>query len=260
VLRELQVTTSAGPETVRLAMWSGPRNLSTALMRSFGNRADTVVVDEPLYAHYLVVTGLDHPGRDDVIAAQPHDWRAVAQALTGRIPGGHRVYYQKHMTHHLTPDVGREWLAGVTNAFLVRDPAGVVASYAKVRSEPTLEDLGLPQQVEIFRACADRLGTPPPVVDAADLLAAPGPVLAALCDRVGLPFDEAMLAWPPGPRAEDGVWAPHWYASVERSTGFGPPRGERPEVPDRLLPLLERCLPYYEELLPHRILAPAASS
>jgi hypothetical protein len=159
------------------------------------------------------------------------------------------------MTHHLTPDVGRGWLAGVTNAFLVRDPAGVVASYAKVRGEPTLEDLGLPQQVEIFRACADRLGAAPPVVDAADLLAAPREVLTVLCERVGIPFDEAMLRWPAGPRPDDGVWAPYWYASVEASTGFGPPRAETPEVPDRLRPLLERCLPYYDELRPYRIAA-----
>ena len=159
------------------------------------------------------------------------------------------------MTHHLTPDVGRDWLAGVTNAFLVRDPAGVVASYAKVRGEPTLEDLGLPQQVEIFRTCADRLGVAPPVVDAADLLADPPGVLARLCARVGIPFDEAMLHWPPGARPDDGVWAPHWYASVEASTGFGPPRDEAPEVPDRLRPLLERCVPYYEELRPYRIAA-----
>jgi len=234
-------------------MWSGPRNLSTALMRSFGNRPDTVVVDEPLYAHYLLATGLDHPGRDDVLAAQPHDWREVTDALTGPVPDGRPIYYQKHMTHHLTPDIGRDWLALVSNAFLVRDPAGVVASYAKVRGEPTLEDLGLPQQVEIFRACADRAGEAPPVVDAADVLADPRGVLSALCSRLGIGFDERMLAWPAGPRATDGVWAPHWYASVEASTGFGPPPKGEPVVPDRLQPLLGRCLPYYAELRPYRL-------
>lgn len=239
--------------SVRVAMWSGPRNLSTALMRSFGNRSDTVVVDEPLYAHYLLRTGLDHPGREQVLAAQDTDWRAVVAGLTGPVPGGRSVYYQKHMTHHLLPDVGRDWLDAVTNAFLIRDPAQVVASYAKVRGEPTLEDLGLPQQVEIFRRCCERTGTPPPVVDANDLLADPAGVLRRLCDRLGLPFEERMLAWPPGPRPEDGVWSPHWYSSVEASTGFATPSDRPAEVPARLLGLLDRCRPAYEELAPFRI-------
>ena len=199
---------------VRIAMWSGPRTISTAMMRSFGNRPDTAVVDEPLYAAYLRATGLDHPGREEILASQDDDWRRVTAALVGPVPGGHAVYYQKHMTHHLLPQTGRDWLGGVTNAFLVRDPAGVVASYAKVRGEPTLEDLGYPQQVEIFRACADLTGTAPPVVDADDLLADPRAVLLALCARLGIDFDERMLSWPPGPRPTDGVWARHWYASV----------------------------------------------
>jgi hypothetical protein len=236
-------------------MWSGPRNISTALMRSFGNRPDTAVVDEPLYAHYLATTGLDHPGRAAVVAAQSTDWRVVVDDLLGSVPGGRSVWYQKHMTHHLLPDIGRGWLAEVTHAFLVRDPAYVVTSYAKVRGEPTLDDLGLPQQVEIFRACADRLGAAPPVVDAADVLADPRTSLTALCAAVGLAFDERMLAWPPGPRATDGVWAPYWYAAVEASTGFGPPVREPAVVPDRLRGLYERCLPFYEELAAHRLAA-----
>ena len=243
--------------TVRIAMWSGPRNISTAMMRSFGNRADTVVVDEPLYAAYLRATGLDHPGRDEILAAQDDDWRAVTAGLTGPVPGGKDVYYQKHMTHHLLPDMGRHWLRMVTNAFLIRDPAGVVASYARVRGEPTLADLGFPQQVEIFRACADADGAAPPVVDAADVLAAPGPVLRSLCERLRIEYDPAMLSWPPGSRDTDGVWAPHWYASVESSTGFGPPPSTAPQVPDHLRDLLERCQPYYDELAPHRIRVPA---
>jgi hypothetical protein len=241
------------PSPVRVAMWSGPRNISTALMRSFENRPDTSVVDEPLYAFYLRATGIEHPARDEILAAQSDDWGEVTRQLTGPVPGGRAVYYQKHMTHHLLPEVGRAWLGDLTNAFLIRDPAGVVASYAKVRGEPTLEDLGFPQQVEIFRSCADRLGQAPPVVDAADLLAAPGPMLSLLCERLGIGFDEAMLTWPAGPRASDGVWAPHWYAAVERSTGFAPPNPSVVEVPDHLLPLLERCRPFYDELLPHRL-------
>jgi Sulfotransferase domain len=236
-------------------MWSGPRNVSTAMMRSFGNRRDTTVVDEPLYAAYLRATGIVHPGREEILAAQSDDWRVVTAQLTGPVPDGATVYFQKHMAHHLLPQFGRGWLAGVSNAFLVRDPAGVIASYAKVRGEPTLEDLGFPQQVEIFRSCADRAGAPPPVVDAADLLAAPEPVLRLLCDRLGLAFDPAMLSWPAGPRPSDGVWAQHWYAAVEASTGFARPASASRLVPDHLLGLLERCQPYYDELATHRLTA-----
>ena len=248
-----QVSQVEGAGPVRIAMWSGPRNISTALMRSFEHRPDTTVVDEPLYAYFLRATGLDHPGRDEILASQSDDWVVVTQQLTGPVPGGRAVYYQKHMTHHLLPEVGRGWLADVTSAFLLRDPAGVVASYAKVRGEPTLEDLGFPQQAEIFRACADRDGVAPAVVDAADVLAAPGPMLALLCDRLGIAFDDAMLSWPPGPRDSDGVWAPHWYAAVERSTGFGPPSAGAGDVPDHLRGLLEQCRPYYDELYAHRL-------
>jgi len=240
---------------VRIAMWSGPRNISTAMMRSFGNRADTAVVDEPLYAFYLRSTGLDHPGREQILASQDDDWRVVTAALTGPVPGGRPVYYQKHMTHHLLPDVGRDWLSKVTNAFLIREPAGVVASYAKVRGTPTVEDLGFAQQVEIFRACTDRTGRAPAVVDAADLLADPERILRLLCERLGIGFDPVMLAWPAGPRPSDGVWARHWYAAVEKSTGFTRPTGAAaaPAVPGHLQRLLERCRPCYEELAAHRL-------
>jgi Sulfotransferase domain len=240
---------------VRIAMWSGPRNISTAMMRSFGNRPDTVVVDEPLYAAYLRATGLDHPGREEILASQDGDWRSVTAALVGPVPGSRPVFYQKHMTHHLLPETGRGWLGGVTNTFLVRDPAEVVASYARVRGDPTLEDLGFPQQMEIFRACADLTGLAPIVVDAADVLADPRGLLTVLCERLGIGFDDAMLSWPAGPRPTDGVWATHWYASVERSTGFGSASTTRPEVPQRLLGLLERCRPYYDELRGRRITA-----
>jgi hypothetical protein len=232
---------------VRIAMWSGPRNVSTALMRSFGARPDTLVVDEPLYAHYLLATGIEHPGRDDVIASQPSRWQDVAAALTGPLPSGIAVYYQKHMTHHLLPDMGRDWIGMLSNAFLIRDPVQVVASYAKVRGEPTLQDLGYPQQAEIFR------GYGGPVVDAADLLRDPAGVLARLCAALRIDFDPAMLSWPAGRRDTDGVWAPHWYAAVEASTGFAP-YVERPaEVPDRLRHLVDAARPYYDELAAHRL-------
>jgi hypothetical protein len=232
--------------TTRVAMWSGPRNISTAMMRSFGSRADTVVVDEPFYAHYLAVTGLDHPGRDAVLASQPNRWEDVAAALTGPLPAGVAVFYQKHMAHHLLPGMGRSWLAGLTHAYLIRDPAHVVASYARVRDEPTLADLGYPQQLEIFRAYGG------PVVDAADVLRDPAGTLRRLCAALGIPFDEAMLHWPAGPRDTDGVWAPHWYAAVQASTGFAPYRPAPAEVPARLRPLVAAAQPYYDELAAHR--------
>ncbi|MEU7908970.1 HAD family hydrolase [Actinoplanes sp. NPDC049118] len=233
--------------TTRVAMWSGPRNISTAMMRSFGARADTVVSDEPFYAHYLAVTGLDHPGRDAVLASQPNRWQDVAAALAGPLPVGVTVHYQKHMAHHLLPGMGRSWLPALTHAYLIRDPAHVVASYARVRGEPTLADLGYPQQAELFRAFGG------PVVDAADVLRDPAAVLRRLCAALGLDFDPAMLRWPPGPRATDGVWAPHWYAAVRASTGFAPYDPAPAEVSDRLRPLVEAARPYYDELAAHRL-------
>ena len=228
-------------------MWSGPRNLSTAMMRSFGNRGDCTVVDEPLYAAYLAETGLDHPGRDEVIASQPTDWRVVCAGLTGGAVAT-PVQYQKHMTHHLLPSVDRAALAGLHHAFLVRDPERVLTSYSKVREEPTIDDLGLPQQVELF----ERYGGP--VVDAADVLRDPAGTLGLLCAALGIDWDDAMLAWPPGPRDTDGVWAPWWYAGVEASTGFASASpGSGDPLPDRLRPLLEQCLPSYDALAPYRL-------
>ncbi|GAA4376100.1 branched chain amino acid aminotransferase [Nocardioides caricicola] len=216
-------------------------------MRSFENRSDCSVVDEPLYAAYLAATGLDHPGRDQVIASQPTDPGEVVAALTAG-PVATPVQYQKHMTHHVLPSVPRAPLQALTHAFLVRDPERVLTSYAKVREEPTLEDLGLPQQLELFETYGG------PVVDAADVLRDPRGTLTLLCDALGIAFDDAMLAWPAGPRDTDGVWAPHWYAGVEASTGFAPySPGSGDPLPDRLAPLLERCRPYYDALAPYRL-------
>ena len=223
---------------MRIAMWSGPRTLSTATMRAWENRADTVVVDEPLYASYLARTGLDHPGRDEVLASQSTDWRVVLEQLT-TAPHEREIQYQKHMTHHVLPEVDLDAFAGLRHAFLVRDPRELLASYARVREEPTLADLGLEQQVALYR----RFGGP--VVDAADLLRDPSGTLRGLCAALDVPFDPAMLAWPPGPRDTDGVWAPHWYASVEASTGFGPYRPVQVELPAHLAELAEQCAPYY---------------
>ncbi len=232
----------------RIAMWSGPRNISTAMMRAWENRPDTVVRDEPLYGHYLLKTGLDHPGRDTVIASQQTDWRQVIAALTGPIPGGHTVFYQKHMAHHFLPEIDPEWLDSVVNCFLIRDPREVLASYARTRSNPTAHDLGFPQQLEIFERVRDRTGRVPPVLDTRDILENPRRMLRLLCDAVGVPFSDAMLSWPPGPRATDGPWAEHWYASVEQSTGFAPYRPRSPVIPDALRPVVEDCEPCYRHL------------
>jgi hypothetical protein len=230
-------------------MWSGPRTVSTALMRSFENRPDTVVADEPLYGYYLARTGIDHPGRDKIMASMPSDWPVVLTQLTqGPVPSGRAVFYQKHMTHHLLPEVDRAALAGLRHAFLIRDPRRLLASYARVRSEPTLADLGLAQQAEIFAAFGG------PVIDSADILRDPRGSLEALCAELGLRFDSAMLSWPVGPRVSDGVWAPYWYQSVWQSAGFGPAAPDAPaELPPGLEQLAAECQPFYDELAAVRL-------
>ena len=247
---------SRGPAVARIAMWSGPRTLSTALMRSFGNRSDAVVVDEPLYGYYLAETGIEHPGRDEIMASMPVRWTEVVDELTSApLPAGRTVYYQKHMTHHLLPAVDRGRLAGLRHAFLIRDPRRLLGSYAQVRDTPTLADLGLEQQAEIYR----RFGGP--VIDAADVAAKPRPMLEALCAALRIDFDDAMLAWPAGPHPADGVWAKYWYARVWASTGFdsggsgadaaasAPPA----PLPESLEALAARCQPFYDELAQARL-------
>ncbi|MEO6711072.1 MAG: HAD family hydrolase [Planctomycetota bacterium] len=238
---------------MRIAMWSGPRNLSTAMMRSFGNRADTFVTDEPLYAHYLKATGLAHPGADEVIETADTDWQRVVTWLTGPVPQGKSVWYQKHMTHHLLPEIARGWLEGLKHAFLLRDPRDVVPSLDLKFARPTLADTGMAQQLEIFELVRQRTGRVPPVIDAADLLRNPEVVLRALCTALELEFDPAMLHWPAGRRTTDGIWAKHWYHSVERSTGFAAETTRRRELSEQLVAICEECMPYYEALHGHRL-------
>ena len=239
---------------VRVAMWSGPRNISTAMMRAWENRGDCVVSDEPLYAHYLATTGLDHPGRDEVIAAGDTDWRRVAAALTGPVPGGRPLWYQKHMAHHLLPSIDTGWVHGLTNIFLIRDPALVVDSYLKSRSTVVPADIGLLQQARLFDEVASRLGEVPPVVDAETFLLDPRAQLRALCERIGVVFSDRMLNWPAGTRSSDGVWAPHWYSAVWRSTGFEPARPRRePALSAQAQQVADACRPAYEHLLAHRL-------
>ncbi|CAN5902760.1 branched chain amino acid aminotransferase [soil metagenome] len=238
---------------LRIAMWSGPRNISTALLRSWGNRPDTAVIDEPLYAHYLSQTGLDHPGADEVIASQATDWRAAVAGLIGEIPDGKAIYYQKHMAHHLLPDIGRDWLEAIEHAFLIREPGEMLTSLVKVLPKPRIEDTGLPQQVELFDRVRSRTGQTPPVIDARDVLNDPRRLLGLLCERLGVPFDEAMLSWPAGRRSTDGVWAKYWYENVQKSTTFQSYRPKGEPVPDHLRGVLDECVELYNQLHRQRL-------
>jgi hypothetical protein len=235
--------------TLRIAMWSGPRNISTAMMRAFENRPDTEVIDEPFYACYLAASGANHPMREEVLRSQPSDWRAVVDVLLGPAPRGAPIFYQKHMTHHMLPPFGLDWMAQCRNVFLIRRPDDVVASYRGIRDEVSLDAIGVPRQSEIFAREADRLGHAPPVIDSTDVAEAPRTVLEALCRTIGIAFDECMLSWPTGRRASDGVWAPAWYSNVERSTGFAPRMpAERAQMTPDLQRIADAARPYYDAM------------
>ena len=240
---------------IRIAMWSGPRNISTAMMRAWGNRPDTFVIDEPFYAFYLRATGKKHPGVDEIIATSENDWRKVVEQCRSRLSParGKKIFYQKQMTHHLLPEIDREWLVGMTNCFLIRDPREVILSYVKKQSDPTLEDLGFVQQAEIFDWVRARTGSIPPVIDASDVLQDPERVLRLLCTAAGIEFDKRMLSWPSGLRETDGVWARYWYGEVAKSTSFQPYKPREGIVPDRLHELHEQCREYYERLYEYRL-------
>jgi hypothetical protein len=240
-------------QPVRIAMWSGPRNISTAMMRAWGNRQDAFVIDEPFYAYYLKTTGKKHPGANELIAAGEVDWRKVVAHLTGPIPNGKRIFFQKHMTHHFLPEVDREWLGAMTNCFLTRDPREVIASYIKKRDDPTLEDLGFAQQTDIFDVVRTRTNSIPPVVDAKDVLEHPERMLRLLCDAVGVEFSGSMLSWPAGLRETDGLWAKYWYGEVASSTSFRPYRPRHDRVPGRLREICVRCCECYERLYHYRL-------
>ena len=236
-------------------MWSGPRNISTAMMRAWENRGDCAVSDEPLYAAYLATTGIDHPMRDEVIAAGDTDWRSVVRTLIGPAPDGEPIWYQKHMTHHLLPGMDRAWISQLANVLLIRDPREVVASYLKARATVTPEEIGLPQQIELYeQLCA--AGTPPPIIDAADFLRAPEAYLRAVCSLFGIEFTERMLHWPQGPRTSDGAWAPHWYAHVWQSTGFEqPPASPAIVLSPAGAEVAAACMPHFERLHAQRLRA-----
>lgn len=234
--------------TLRIAMWSGPRNISTAMMRSFSSRADCAVSDEPFYGCFLRETGIDHPLAAETMASMDCDWQSVRRGCGGAAPGGNTVWYQKQMAHHMVGPVAPDDLAGVTHAFLIRDPARMVASYAVKRERVTPDDLGAAATRAFFERERDRLGRAPPVVDAADVLRDPAGTLAALCAALGIGWDPAMLAWPAGPHPADGAWAPHWYGGVWGSTGFETREGAAPVLTPELAAVAQACQADYEAL------------
>jgi len=234
---------------IRLAIWSGPRNLSTAMMRSFGARADCAVSDEPFYANYLATSGVTHPMQDEIIAAHESDPDKVIAHLTGPVPGGKAIWYQKHMPQHLyLPNVRRDWLGDMRHALLIRAPERVVASFDAKRPAPTLEDIAAPQMDRLDAELTSLTGAPPVVFEAEDVRANPEGMLSALCAALDIPFDAAMLSWPKGRRETDGVWAKHWYRAVEQSTGFAPPPGPAGELAPPLAAVARAARPSFERL------------
>jgi Sulfotransferase domain len=238
---------------IRIAMWSGPRNISTAMMRSWGNRDDTVVIDEPFYAYYLKATGIQHPGADEVISIGETDWQKIIKHLIGTIADSKRIFFQKQMTHHLLPQIDREWLGAVMNCFLIRDPREVINSYIKKREDPALEDLGFAQQVEIFDFVRTRTNAIPPVIDARDVLQNPERILRLLCEAVGVEFNKSMLSWPSGLRDTDGNWATYWYGEVAKTTSFQRYSPSPSEIPAHFREIYERCRECYRELYEYRL-------
>ncbi len=234
-------------------MWSGPRNISTALMRSWESRSDTFVIDEPFYAHYLSVTNVDHPGRDEIVQSGETDQSVVSKGLISDIDDSCSIYFQKHMTHHMIPSVGREWMKDVVNCFLIRDPKDMILSYTKVNSNLSMHLLGLEEQYELFEYVTKINGRAPPVVDSKDILLDPRETLRLLCEKIGVVFSEEMLSWSKGVRDTDGIWAKYWYDNVINSTGFNIYRQKDDDVPSKYLGLYDECIKIYDELAKYKI-------
>tara|TARA_R100001244_G_scaffold96522_9_gene72371 strand:+ start:12819 stop:13556 length:738 start_codon:yes stop_codon:yes gene_type:complete len=241
------------PNPVRIAMWSGPRNISTAMMRSFGGRSDCAVSDEPFYGAFLQTTGQRQPMADEVIASMDCDWHSVADAMRGPVPGGKPVWYQKHMPHHMVADISIADFPDHRHAFLIRDPDRVVASYAAKRLEVTADDLGYARQLGYVDQAAQLTGKPPAILDSADILRDPESHLRALCSALEIPWDTGMLAWQAGGRTTDGVWAAHWYGRVLETTGFGGTESALPKLGQRERAVSDQCRDAYDRLSELRI-------
>ena len=232
-------------------MWSGPRNISTAMMRSWGSRSDTFVIDEPYYAYYLDQTNLDHPGREEVISEGELDVGKISNGLVSDINGNCSVYYQKHITHHLLGSIDREWMKSVINCFLIRNPKDMIISYSKVHPNLNMHLLGLEEQNEIFEYVKNITGEIPPIVDAKDVLLNPRNILSKLCGNIGITFSEEMLSWSRGPRDTDGNWGKYWYKNVMNSTGFNEYKSKKEDVPKEYEQLYQKCYILYKKL--HRL-------
>lgn len=240
-------------EPVRICLWSGPRNISTATMRSFEARGDCAVWDEPFYGYYLQQTGLDHPGREETLAAWPTDAEAIATACAGPAPDGQAEFFQKHMCQHMLDGLDLSWTKACRHIFLIRDPAEVAASFHATMAKTTAEDLGAIRQARLFDEISDLTGRRWPVVEGVDVLANPEGLLRQICAAIDIPFTQAMLSWPPGRRETDGPWAPYWYKRVEASTGFETPRPSPHAFPETLKPVVDACQPAYLHLRDHKL-------
>lgn len=238
---------------MRIAMWSGPRNLSTAMMYSFAARGDCAVWDEPFYAPYLAVSGKPHPMAAAIIAAHEADPAKVTARCKGPVPQEHSLFYQKQMPHHMLPGFDLTFMSACTNVFLIRHPARVIASYARKMESAELADIGFAAQAELFDREANRLGHAPVVIDSFDIRANPKAALTALCDAIGISFFEKMLHWPSGGHPGDGVWAQHWYGAVHGSTGFEAAEGQLPDLTGAYADLVQAALPFYDLLAQHKI-------
>ena len=240
-------------KNIRIAMWSGPRNISTALMRSFENRTDAYVTDEPFYAYFLKNSGEIHPAREQILKVQSSNWDEVSAMLTGNIPKDKNVWYQKHMAHHVFDDSNLEWTKDVINCFLIREPKEVINSYIKRFDLKNALQLGYSQQLKILNFIKDISGKEPIVMNAKDVLMDPETQLRGLCERVGVDFTSDMLSWPLGTRDTDGVWAPHWYSEVEKTTGFQPYTYANTSIEEKWSKIYESCLPDFELLNSYRM-------
>ncbi len=240
--------------TRKIAMWSGPRNISTAMMRSWENRPDCKVIDEPFYAYYLAQTKLKHPMYEDVLQSQPLQWQTVVEQL--KQDDEHDLFYQKHMTHHMLPDIDLSWCKEVSHCFLIRDPASVLNSYVKKIADVSSDDIGIERQFELYQQLCTLTGQEIPIINSVDVLRDPKGILSRLCQRLDIPFDAHMLHWPQGPRDSDGVWAKHWYQNVESSTQFCQAGFEAFNLPEHLIELAEYNNTFYRELQKQRITTP----
>ena len=237
----------------RIAMWSGPRNISTAMMYSFDNRKDSYCSDEPLYAHYLANTEVTHPGAQIVVDNGETDWQKVVESICGKIPNGAEIWYQKHMTHHLLPQINLDWVSKLTNCLLIRDPREVLLSMSKKTDQIDVMATGLPQQNRLFDHLHETTGDIPTIIDSGDILKNPERMLSKLCEVLDIPFDQSMLSWSAGPRECDGIWAEYWYDAVWESTGFAPYRLRIGELPPEYQEYHDECQIFYERLHSFRL-------